>query len=204
MARQYAKYVKKEVVRVGFKPTYAPSLKQEAIFDKILSTNDNLHIQASAGSGKSTTLVWIMSILEKYNKPAAMLAFGKNIVQDIEPKCARNVTVKTAHSFGWNALAARVGKLYLVPDKVKSILKQYPSLNPDKASAKEKGKVWQRLNDSINLVSKLKLNLSDETDEFQVLSICNKYGIDYDEEVVSILPEVFEEILRNKKWYRLR
>lgn len=188
------KYKKKEPVeRIGFAPSYPPSEDQQRIFDH--ASDQNIHCQAGAGSGKTTTLVWQMS--RKTNVKSGMLAFSKEIVTEIEPRCPSNVTVKTAHSFGYGSLAKQFGRLFVNGYKVKNILKEnYRWLNPDKAESKEKGKVIQRLYEADRLINMLRVTLTDENDAQAVDRIADRYNIEIDMffDLVQILPEVFKKI----------
>jgi superfamily I DNA/RNA helicase len=196
----YKKYTPKPtVVRTPFKPSYPASPEQEVIFDQWKNGKDHVHIEASAGSGKSTTLVWSMS-MEK-NPSSAMLAFGADIVRDIEPRCAENVTVGTCHSFGRRNLAAKFGNnLFLQNDLVRNIIcKEWPNLNPFDAPAKEKGAAFNKMNAFTGLVDKLRVNLTDETNEEEVMNIANQYNIDIDPDIVPLLPTVFDRLVENPK-----
>jgi len=194
------KYTKKEVVqRIPFRPSYPPSAEQEVIFEQVATTKDNLHIEASPGSGKSTTLVWTMT-MDKTPR-SAMVAFGKDIVLDIEPKCAPHVVVGTCHSFGRQAVATEFGNyLFLSQDKVRNIIcKEYPALNPFEAKDNEKGKAFSRMNHFTNLVNMLRVNLTDETDTEAVMNIANQYNIEADDEMIPLLPNIFNKMIENPK-----
>lgn len=189
-------YKKKEaVVRIPFDPKFPPSEEQKAFFEASKYGDDNLHLDAKAGSGKSTTLVWEMALSDK-RKKSAMMAFNTSIVEEIEPKCAMNVTVKTCHSFGYQALASSVGRPFLDKYKTEKILKEYRWLNPDGFSGPEKQKVISRLLDTVNLVDKIKVTLTDEKDEDAIESLMYRYRIEIDmaSAVMEILPEVFEKM----------
>jgi Superfamily I DNA and RNA helicases len=71
----------------------------------ILGTNDNIVINAVAGSGKTTTLIEY-ALTRLSNKRILYLAFNKTVKIEAEQKFAaaglRNVTVETAHSLAFN------------------------------------------------------------------------------------------------------
>lgn len=194
-----SKYVKQEVVRKPFKPKFSPSPEQEAFFELSRNTSDNIHLDAKAGSGKSTTIQWEMALDAErgYRPKAGMAAFNKSIVQDIEPRCAAHVTVKTFHSFGYGALAKRFGRLTMLEDKTLNILKEYKFLNPDPLSAgKEKMEVVSRLWETKNLVDKMKVCLVSEHDREAIVNCMYRFNIEIDKPnwIMEILPDVFQKI----------
>lgn len=82
---------------MGFKP----NKYQEAIYDFILNGEGNAVINAVAGSGKSTTIVNALNIIDS-SKTVLFLAFNKSIVDELKRKIGEkpNVQIKTLHSLG--------------------------------------------------------------------------------------------------------
>lgn len=72
---------------------------QKNIFESLLSEEGNVLISATAGSGKSTTLVECAKILPNwYSK--YFLAFNKSIVSELETKLPSSTKCSTFHSTG--------------------------------------------------------------------------------------------------------
>lgn len=193
-------YKKKTIDRTPFKPSFPPSPEQTAIFDALKYDDRNLHIDAKAGTGKSTTLLWAMSLMKRGS--AALMAFNKEIVTDIEPKCPDFVTVKTAHSFGYAALAKKFGRLYVDDYKVLNLLKKgWPSLlNPDGYSSKEKMKVVSRLYETKELINKMRLCLVDWNNKEEIIGLIMRYNINIDtlNDVLEIIPDVFKQLMESE------
>lgn len=90
--------------------TFTPSSQQLAIRDALLGTTDNLSVQAVAGSGKTTTLVWLLEQLPQTRENSFLpysivfLAFNKNIADTLRTRCPRHVQCSTFHSLGLRAL----------------------------------------------------------------------------------------------------
>lgn len=185
-------YVKKEtVVRKPFVPSYPPSEEQSSIFNALEGT-DNIHIEASPGSGKSTTTVWGMTKVKERN--AAVLAFGTAIVADLEPRCPIWVECRTASSFGYRALSASVGRLTVDTKgyKVQKILKGVlPSHDPDMFEGKAKGQAYSLMFNAVKLINMLRLNLVDETDVDKVIRVSLYYNIEVADELIPALPRIF-------------
>lgn len=76
---------------------------QNAIFDTVLTTDKNIVVNATAGSGKTFTAVTI-SQLVPVNKDIAFLAFNKSIVEELSMKLAPHIKCTTLHSLGMNIL----------------------------------------------------------------------------------------------------
>jgi len=192
------KFTKAEpIVRIPFRPSYPPSAEQAEIFDVIECTDANVHIDASPGSGKTTTMVWAMT-KEKREKGAA-LSMGKAISVELEPKCPPNVIVGTAHSFGRRAIATAFPGKYInvFNGKVQAIFKDlYPSLDPTKMEGKKKGEAYSFMFDLVQLINMLRVNLVDENNINEVERIAMQYSLDVNiDRVFGMLPQIYEKIL---------
>lgn len=85
--------------------TSTPSPHQEAIYTWQRSSQGSLIIEAVAGSGKTTTLVELARRMPSGDL-VRFFAFNKGIADVLKGKLlgARNVTVSTFHSAGWQAI----------------------------------------------------------------------------------------------------
>ncbi len=200
MAYKKSYQKKPEVQQIGFTPTFAPSPEQSAIFDLWDNTNKNVYCDAKAGSGKSTTLVWMMSRLRK---PGGMLAFATDIVNDIKPRCAPWITVKTAHAFGYASLYSHY-KTRLIVDsdgvKVANILKRQPCLDPNRAMqlGMDIQTILSQVREVKRLIGLMKLTMTHEEDTIGIMLLIKKFGIEIDDidSIIQCLPDVFNEILK--------
>ena len=187
------------VIRVPFKPSYPPSEEQKPIFQEAMLGDENIHIDAGPGCGKSTTMLWAMT--KEPHRSACCLSMGKAIVTEIEPHCPQHVEVGTAHKFGRAALVTALRKQpYLFQNKVKQIFKDtWPSLDPDKKQGKEKGAAYSFMYDFLNLVDKMRLNLADENNPDDILRIVMQYNISIQDMsmLATMIPIVFQKILEN-------
>lgn len=80
-------------------------------------------VEATAGSGKTSTLVEVANQLHTDN--AIFLAFNKHIVEELQSRLPEKMAVKTIHSVGFGALM-RTGKKFKSPsdNKYKKICKE--------------------------------------------------------------------------------
>lgn len=72
--------------------------QQLAVFEEIEASNENLIVEAVAGSGKTTTLIGLVGILPT-NSKINILAYNKSVKEKIEndPRIPERVNVSTAH-----------------------------------------------------------------------------------------------------------
>lgn len=82
---------------------FKPSNYQEDIFDRYTKTNSSLVINATAGSGKTRTIIELLKLTPK-NKKTIFLAFNKSIATELQTKVSDNIKVSTIHSFGVSLL----------------------------------------------------------------------------------------------------
>ncbi len=101
---------------------FTPNKYQQAILQATLN-NGNLFspdaphvlIEALAGTGKTSTLVWLINELASQNlvqgKKVIYLAFNKSIQEELSERLeGTGVPAQTTHSFGFQLLKARYGK----------------------------------------------------------------------------------------------
>ena len=84
-------------------PQFEPSHYQKSIYDFVEHGNGNLIVEASAGSGKTSTLLKIIDLLPS-DKKILFCAFNKDIVKEITKRIDKektNVDIRTVHSLGY-------------------------------------------------------------------------------------------------------
>ena len=84
-----------------------PSSHQEAIFGFALEGTGHGVIMATAGSGKSTTLVEVAHRLPEGTR-ACFLAFNTAAAQQLKDRLPAHVTARTVHALGLKTLAASI------------------------------------------------------------------------------------------------
>ena len=80
-----------------------PSKYQIDIFEAYRNTSKNLVINATAGSGKTSTIVELLNQTPKHLR-TILLAFNKSIAEEIKTRVPSNIEVKTVHSLGCGLL----------------------------------------------------------------------------------------------------
>ncbi len=84
-----------------------PSPYQEAVFRFVAEGKGHGVVMATAGSGKSTTLVEVAHRLPKGTR-ACFLAFNTAAAQQLKDRLPGHVTARTVHALGLRTLAASV------------------------------------------------------------------------------------------------
>lgn len=102
-----------------------PSIQQSAIRTALLASRRSLLIQAGAGSGKTTTAVWLARTAVPQTERSVFLAFGKAIAEELRTRLPYWVTASTYHALGYAALRRACPRLKRpTPDKCKWLLKE--------------------------------------------------------------------------------
>lgn len=87
---------------------FRPSPLQSAIGTAVRAADHNIMVRACAGSGKTTTLLWLLSQIPRTDSFLApsivFLAFNKSIADTLASRCPAGVTCSTFHSLGFRAL----------------------------------------------------------------------------------------------------
>jgi superfamily I DNA/RNA helicase len=157
--------------------TFQPSVFQQAIFDEIEQSTDNLFISAVAGSGKTTTILKCLDLLPK-GKDIVFLAFNKSIVTELQDRVKRaDVRISTMHSFGWNIIRNKYGKKAKLNDN--KILGKVEKLSESVEEMTEKKKFWYFYT-AKKVLDLARLNLV--TSKSDLENICNMHDIFLEEE----------------------
>jgi len=104
------------------KTELSPTDEQQDIINLIETTNDNLLVNALAGTGKTTTLDMVQAASPQ--QPVLCLAFNKRIADEMSKRFPSTTTVRTFNSLGHRIWASAVGKISLDPKKTQAHLKE--------------------------------------------------------------------------------
>ena len=96
------------------------TIEQDKIWNEIVNTNNDVIVNAGAGTGKTFTIV------EGANRVSAnrmgFLAFNKSIATELAERLPEHVEAKTFHALGMKAVRDSVGKIKVNNWKVKNII----------------------------------------------------------------------------------
>lgn len=131
--------------------TFKPTDEQLSIIDHVEHSNENLIINALAGTGKTSTLGLIEKASPK--RPILCLAFNKRIADEMAERFPSDVVVRTLNSLGhrvWANTAA--GRVTLDAKKIPNLLRErIKELDRDTASD-----VWDEFWDIVTAIGMAK------------------------------------------------
>lgn len=162
----------KTVPQVVETKKFTPSKYQQAANNVLHDTTMNMVIEAVAGSGKSTTIVNMIKSLPK-TKAILLLAFNKDIVEELKLKIGNmiNVEVLTSHGYGIRALRHHF-KTEISTTKYADIIKSLApkwNLAPDANIDEYCGRV-------LKIANLARLNLIFDVES--IASMANRYDIE--------------------------
>lgn len=169
-----------------------PSKYQEAIYDAILNTDKNIVVKASAGSGKTTTIIEASKLIPQ-NKCSLFAAFNKSIVEELSKRLPSHVQCSTLHSIGMRALMShfrtpfRINEYKAFPF-IEEILKS--KSEEEKREPKQLMAYKFSIRDAIDLC---RMTIT-EMDKNAIFNMCSHYSIDLleheIEDVISIMKKL--------------
>ena len=159
------------------KITFEPSKYQKAIFDYIEHGQGNLIIEACSGSGKTTTILHALNLINQ-DKSVLYAAFNKDIVTTIQKKIGKNrdnISVRTIHSLGWDIVKSYIGYRPYI-----NIMKYSQKIGDVEFRNRVRLKNWKKYPKYCSNVKQLlefsRCNLCDTKTEIE--SLVDKYGIE--------------------------
>ena len=140
------------------------TIEQEEIWNEIVNTNNDVIVNAGAGTGKTFTIV------EGANRVNAsrmgFLAFNKSIATELAERLPEHVEAKTFHALGMKAVRDAVGRTKVNNWKVKNIIDGI--LGRDYFA--------QPL---VKLISLVKGSMIDCTDNKEIYKLIDEYNIEF-------------------------
>lgn len=106
--------------------TFTPSTRQQDIAAALMEPR-NLLIQACAGSGKTTTMVWLAGMLPPHMRVLA-LSFNRSIADELGKRMPPHVKSATMHSVGYGMIRKSQGKVRLEDKKLRWLLDAHPGI----------------------------------------------------------------------------
>lgn len=166
---------------------------QKAIFELILKEPQaSIQIEATAGSGKTSTLLNITSLVQCQ---CLFLAFNKHIVKEIEEKLTargiKHAAVKTVHSSGYGVLAKEIKtKLKPIEHKYRDLVDDYLLDRGIEAllTSDEKNAVYR-------LLEFVQSSLSDPASEDDINYLINFHSLDIDEDRLELAMQIVQAAL---------
>lgn len=170
------------------------SERQKVIFDVYEKTNKNIVVEATAGSGKTTTIVELCKRTPIYKK-CFFSAFNKSIAEELSSRLPERIDVSTFHSKGLKTLLKNFRfKLKVNENKCFKIGKQILTLDdvPEKQQLKylfDLQIIWNSI--------RLGLLVAYEQD---IPNICIEKDLDFKSRMIEDIRNIEEEWLKRAKF----
>lgn len=189
-----------------------PSKYQQAIYDAILKQDCHILIRATAGSGKTTTIVEASKMIDP-RKESLFAAFNKTIVEELSDRLPKHVACQTLHSLGMSSLMSHFRTSFKLNEFksfpfIEEVLKKKPQVEV-KDELEKKALIKQQMNyrfqmrDAIDLVRMTMTELNIDA----LFQMCNYYSIDLlqteMEDVISVMKklEIYNRSFTKKHCY---
>jgi superfamily I DNA/RNA helicase len=166
------------------------------IFKYIEETDFNLVVSATAGSGKTTTLLECLNRIPSKYRRKLCIAFNKSIAETLKQRVPSGVDVKTFHALGLSVIFSNTKGSKMDDKKVPNKIKEFFTANFIKIESKDRYKVSNDIN---KIIDGLRLELISEPTREDILNVMVRYDIDplMIEEVdwaLKIYPSVISDI----------
>ncbi|MBB6017045.1 UvrD-helicase domain-containing protein [Deinococcus radiopugnans] len=92
--------------------------EQRAFLSCVITTPAHIFLRATAGAGKTTTL---LEAAWQLGQPGVYFAYNKHAVADLQPRLPRPVRARTLHAHGLGLLNSQTAGLELVRDKGRQV-----------------------------------------------------------------------------------
>lgn len=159
---------------------------QEDIFNTVMTTNRNIVVKATAGSGKTFTTIEISKLIPS-NKSCIFVAFNKSIVEELQLKLPPNIECCTVHSKGMSVLTSFF-KTHLKLNEFKSF--RFSEKYLKDLDRKEK---FIKMFKYADILNKVRLTLQEITSEM-IIEICVYYDIDIEGKDIDNLINISEDM----------
>lgn len=179
--KRYRKVESKPVVRV--KRNWSDL--QKDIFSNISNGKGNLHVDALAGTGKTSTIIEGFYYVPK-GKSVLMVAFNKSIQIELKEKAPLGVDVYTFHALGLKGITKAFGKVEIDNNKLEGYIRASVGDEPESLELR------QSLNKAVSLA---KGYLADTSEE--ILKAWSTHDIDFcgksEEEFITLVQKLMDE-----------
>ena len=173
------KYTKPEVKSKDWVLKHPLTEEQEAIAN---STDVSVMGEAVAGSGKSTTMLEMLSRkMKDFDGKAFLTLFSKALQTELEPYATSRLSITTKHAMGMKLFYMNGKKPFVDKNKSKNLLIKQLKFDPNEVPDNERRNAWRQLFNMADLADKLRVRFADWRDINQVIQINNQYGCDVED-----------------------
>lgn len=168
---------------------------QKAIEKEVKEGTGHIAVEATAGAGKSTTLLMCLNAIPK-TKKTIFISFSKAIVEELRPRIPKHVKASTLHSLGCRMIMKHYPGVKIDDDKYfREAIKMFPKekdFNSKKAKENFKKSYW--IKDIVNF-ARMTLTPFNQND---IEGMCKYYGLDFTEDVMKYSLEILKGLSNEK------
>jgi DNA helicase-2/ATP-dependent DNA helicase PcrA len=168
---------------------FTPSNYQKDIFEAIARTNNNISIEATAGSGKTTSILLALKLIPKFRR-TIFLSYSNTIVNELKERVPSHIKSATLHSLGYSFITTYYPQIKVDNNK-------YLRLALDAYGAKNK-EIYKKAYQIQDISQFVRMTLT-KLDSELIFKMCDQYDIDCSEETV----EKTIELIRADQYPRL-
>lgn len=171
------------MISINKKSNFIVTEKHEKIFQIISKTNKNLCISATAGSGKTTTLLECLKLIPRFKK-SVFLSFSNSIVDELKERVPKHITASTLHSLGSRMVYSYYPGIKMLPNKFLGM-----ALDSHKKRDKNVFKQCYIIQDICHFARLTMTPFEEEA----LYEMCNYYDIDWSDENIKMSIELLEK-----------
>ena len=157
------------------------------------TTNSNLFINASAGSGKTTVLKSLAGLTPP-TKKIIFLAFNKSVQEELRSKLPLHVDVSTLHAKAYGVLWSNV-KMNVKLNELKNFIYCRQVIKRKFKDKKAENGYFFEVSSIINFMKIKNLEINKEN----IKKICENYGLSDDEKIILDVGSVMNFITREEQ-----
>lgn len=179
---------------------------QLAVYDAIKNTTQNVCVLATAGSGKTTTILKGLHYIPRHHK-SIFLSFSKSIVEELRSKVPMHIVAATLHSEGFGMIRRYYrGRSFKVIDGNKETGK-YLRLAINSLKKAKGGdssfldkKEYRTAALAADVCDYARMTLTPFTKE-DLPAMCAHFNIDFDENIIQLAVDLLKDSLKVGKKY---
>jgi DNA helicase-2/ATP-dependent DNA helicase PcrA len=205
--KRLAAYTREQFNRFIASLKYPPNKFQYAVLEKIAFGDGNITVDSKAGSGKTSLLKMIASLLLDMGiDPSEVIfqAFNKSIEEELNHTLPKGFTAKTSHSLGLamcrEYAQARGIKLGKLSDKKYTELAKYiaEKIHP---SQEEEDKRFKAITTLSKLIGYIMANNTDPKNALEVADLAYHYALDVTSAMITWMPYAIEQAIERFEKY---
>lgn len=158
---------------------------QIEIFKAIQSTQNNICVEATAGSGKTTTILEALKLIPR-TKKSIFLSFSNTIVNELKSRVPDHVEASTLHSLGCRMITSYYRGVKI--DEKKWFKKLINELKPEERIKSN----FQICGKMSSIIDYARMTLT-TIDPQELRTMCNYYGLEYTEKIIKDVVRVLSK-----------